>query len=50
MNAWLVFWTGTLIVVLSVFAVLAVVIAIGGYGDIQALLKSIEERHDGDAS
>jgi len=48
MNFWEGFWTIVLLVSVVGFAVLAVVVTIGGLSDIRAMLRSIETRHDDD--
>ena len=45
MAFWSVFWGLLLLVCLLVFAGLAVVVAVGGYGDIQALFRRMDEGH-----
>ena len=45
MDFWIDFWTCTLIAALAVFAVLAVVVSIGGLRDIKMLFRSIEAKH-----
>lgn len=45
MTFWLWFWTVVLVAGIGVFAVLAVVVAIGGFFDIRSLFKSIESQH-----
>lgn len=44
MDAWATFWGWLFIFVLVVFALLAVVITIGGFFDVKALFKSIDEQ------
>ena len=44
-SAWLTLWTAILVVTLSVFAVLTVVVAVGGYFDVKELFRSIDQRH-----
>ncbi len=46
MSFWEVFWQVVLLVSLVAFAGLAVVVAIGGLGDIRAMLRSIDKHHD----
>jgi hypothetical protein len=46
MDSWLGFWKVLLIVAFSMFAILAVVVAIGGFFDIRELFKSVEAQHD----
>jgi len=45
MQMWLNFWTGLLIAGVGVFAILAVVVAIGGFFDIRALFRAIDAQH-----
>ena len=44
MDAWAVFWGIVLAAVLSVFAVLAVVVTIGGFFDLKTLLAATDDR------
>ena len=46
MDAWATFWGGLLVTVLVVFAGLSIVIAIGGFFDIKALLATIDAQHE----
>lgn len=46
MRFWIDFWTVTFLVGVGVFALLAVVVTIGGIGDIRSLFKSISEQHE----
>ncbi len=46
MSFWEIFWQVVLLVSLVAFAVLAVVVAIGGFGDIRSMLRSIDTRHE----
>jgi len=48
MDSWAIFWGWLLIIVLVIFAVLAVVVTIGGFFDVKALLKTMEKQHDED--
>lgn len=48
MDAWATFWGWILIIVLGVFALLAVVITIGGYHDVRALFRSIDQQSTDD--
>jgi hypothetical protein len=44
MNFWLTFWTVVLAAALGSFAILAVVVGIGGMRDLRDLFRSISER------
>ena len=46
MDAWAVFWGWLLIVVFGVFALLAVVVTIGGFFDVKALFSNMDRQHD----
>ncbi|MCK4294069.1 MAG: hypothetical protein KAY65_12795 [Planctomycetes bacterium] len=46
MNFWIYFWTGFFLVSLVLFAVLAVVVTIGGFFNIRSLFKSLTERSE----
>lgn len=55
MDFWIIFWQITLIAAMAIFAVLAVVVTIGGFGNVLALFRSIDAQHareddDGDSS
>lgn len=45
MEAWTTFWGWFLIFVLGVFGLLAIVITIGGFFDVKALFRTIDEQH-----
>jgi len=45
MNFWINFWTCVLIAALAFFAVLAVVVTIGGAFDIKKLFRSMDAKH-----
>ena len=45
MDAWAMFWGWILIAVLVIFAALAVAITIGGFFDVKALFRTIDEQH-----
>ncbi len=45
MEFWISFWAVLLVVALTIFAALAVVVTIGGFFDVKALLRTIERRH-----
>lgn len=46
MSFWEIFWQVVLLVSLVAFAGLAVVVAIGGFGDIRSMLRNIDARHE----
>ncbi len=46
MSFWEIFWQVVLLVSVVAFAGLAVVVAIGGFGDIRSMLRSIDTRHE----
>ncbi|NLX05937.1 MAG: hypothetical protein GXY33_12425 [Phycisphaerae bacterium] len=46
MDFWLNLWTLTLIVGLGLFAVIAIVVAIGGAFDIRSLFRSLNAQHN----
>lgn len=50
MDAWATFWGWFLVIVLAVFALLAIAVAVGGFFDVKALFSSIDKKHDEDAS
>ncbi|MFH1613906.1 MAG: hypothetical protein ABIG61_02325 [Planctomycetota bacterium] len=43
---WIVVWTVLLIIGLAVFAVLAVVVTIGGFFDVRSLFRKIDKQHE----
>ena len=45
MESWINFWGVVLIATLVIFAGLAVVISIGGFSDLKALFRSMDEQH-----
>ena len=45
MEGWIIFWKWMLIVVVIIFAVVSVAVAIGGFFDVKALFKNIDEQH-----
>ena len=49
MTFWVACWTIVLVVALSLFAGLAVVVGIGGWQDVRALLRTIGAQHDASA-
>lgn len=46
MSFWEIFWQVVLLVSVVAFAGLVVVVAIGGFGDIRSMLRSIDTRHE----
>ncbi len=44
MNAWISFWSAFLFVTLAAFAVMSIVVAIGGALDIRKLFRRLNER------
>jgi len=48
MDAWAMFWGWLLIIVLVIFAVLAVAVTIGGFFDIKELFQSMDKQHHED--
>ncbi len=46
MSFWEIFWQVILLVSVVAFAGLAVVVAIGGFGDIRSMLRNIDKRHE----
>ena len=48
MNPWMTFWTALLLLGLTVFAVLTVVVAIGGFRDLRAMFRRIASQHAAD--
>ena len=46
MDAWAALWGWILIGVFTVFAVLSVVITIGGFFDVRSLFSTIDQQHD----
>lgn len=45
-DPWVTFWTFVLISTVSVYSCLAVAVAIGGYFDIRALLRTMDRQHE----
>ena len=45
MGFWITFWQITLIAAVAIFAVLAVVVTIGGFWNVLALFRSINAQH-----
>ncbi len=50
MDLWATFWGGLLIVVIIIFAVVAIKVTIGGFFDVKEMFKGINEQHDEDES
>ncbi|NOY42006.1 MAG: hypothetical protein GXP26_09235 [Planctomycetes bacterium] len=48
MDAWVTFWGWVLVIVLLVYAGLAVAITIGGFFDVKEMLTAIDEQHHTD--
>ena len=46
MEAWTTFWGWLLVIVLLIYAGLAVAITIGGFLDVKAMLTTIDDRHE----
>ena len=46
MQAWTYVWAAVLAIGLAIFVGLAVVVTIGGWGDIRALFRTLREQHD----
>ena len=46
MTFWIWFWTIFLLASLALFAVLAVVVSIGGFFDIKRMFERLKEQHD----
>ncbi len=46
MNFWIKFWSFFFFVSLAIFAVLAVIVTIGGFYNIRSLFKSLTDRAD----
>ena len=44
MSGWINFWGALLFSAMAVFAIMAVVVAIGGFKDIRRMFKSLEEK------
>jgi hypothetical protein len=45
---WLLFWKWLLIVAFTLFAVLTIAVAFGGFFDIRALFRTVEAQHEDD--
>ena len=50
MNFWISFWSFFFFLSLSIFAMLAVVVTIGGFFNIQSLFRSLTSEHEKDSS
>ena len=48
MEFWVVFWTIFLVLNLLVFAGLAIAVTIGGFRDIRAMFRNIDQQHAGE--
>jgi len=48
MDAWAIFWAVVLIVVLIIFTGVSIVVGIGGFSDVKALFRDIDEQHHED--
>jgi hypothetical protein len=48
MGFWITFWGCLLVVVLLVYAMLAVAITIGGFFDVREMLATLEKQHQAD--
>lgn len=46
MEGWIIFWKWLLIVVVIIFGVVSVGVAIGGFFDVKALFKDIDDQHN----
>ncbi len=46
MNFWMYFWTVVLVAAAGGFALLAIVVTIGGAGDIRELFDTLREEHE----
>ena len=45
MDSWLAFWKLLLIGTLALFAILAIVVTIGGFAEVWALFRSVDAQH-----
>ncbi len=48
MDAWITFWGWLLIIVLVIYAGLAIAITIGGFVDVKGMLTTIDKQHESD--
>ena len=48
MDAWTTFWGWLLVVVLVIYASLAIAITIGGFFDVKEMLTTIDDQHESD--
>lgn len=46
MDAWTTFWGWLLVIVLVIYAGLAIAITIGGFFDVKAMLTAIDDQHN----
>ena len=46
MDAWATFWGWLLVIVLVIYAGLAIVITIGGFFDVKGMLTTIDAQHE----
>ena len=46
MEAWTTFWGAFLIVALSIFAVISIVVSIGGFADVRKLFLDLEKEEE----
>ncbi len=44
MNGWITFWGGLLFAAMAVFAIMTVVVAVGGYKDLRRMFKLLEDK------
>jgi hypothetical protein len=49
MEFWIDFWTVVLVGAIGLFALLAVVVTIGGFFDLRRMFRTMAESRDGDA-
>ena len=45
MNGWIILWAVVLIVTSAIFAGLAIAVTVGGYFDLRALFKKVDQQH-----
>ena len=45
MDAWAIFWGVVLLASLATFAIVVVVVTIGGFRDLRAMLKNLDAQH-----
>ncbi|MCB1224354.1 MAG: hypothetical protein KDK99_00965 [Verrucomicrobiales bacterium] len=46
MDGWILFWKITLITTVTIFCGVSLVVAIGGFFDVKAMFKDIDEEHE----